>query len=81
MISHAPCSSESKPLEILTRAVVTIVVSRAEMKRQNHSPAMMVCSLAGLIFGICDGTSDGTSAGSFVVSLDIVEVNDVKTAV
>ena len=82
MISHAPCSSESKPLEILTRAVVTIVVSRAEMKRQNHSPAMMVCSLAGLIFGtgddISDGTSDSTLVGSFVGSLDIVEVNDIK---
>jgi hypothetical protein len=81
VISHAPCSSESKPLEILIRAVVTMVVSKAAMKRQNHSPAIMVCSLAGLIFGTCDGTSDGTSIGSFVDSLDIVKVNDVKTAV
>jgi len=81
VISHGPCSSESKPLEILIRAVVTMVVSKAAMKRQNHNPAITVCSLAGLIFGTCDGTSDGTSAGSFVVSLDIVEIHDGKTAV
>ena len=81
MISHAPCSSESKPLEILTRAVVTMVVSKADMKRQNHSPAIMVCNLAGLIFGTCDGTSVGALVGSVVVSLDIAVLHEVKTAV
>ena len=44
------------------RAVVTMVVSKAEMKRQNHSPAMMVCSLAGLIFGTVVGTAVGPLA-------------------
>ena len=44
------------------RAVVTIVVSKAEMKRQNHKPAMMVCSRAGLIFGTVEGAAAGTLA-------------------
>lgn len=59
MTSHAACSSALKSLEILMRAVVTIVVSKAEMNRQNHRPAMIVCSRAGLIFGIFDGAAAG----------------------
>jgi hypothetical protein len=50
-MSHAPCSKALKPLEILIRAVVTIVVSRAEMNKQSQSAAMIVCSLALLILG------------------------------
>lgn len=42
------------------RAVVTIVVSKAEMNRQNHRPAMMVCSRAGLILGILEGAAAAT---------------------
>lgn len=44
-------------------AVVTIVVSRADMKRQNHNPAMMVCSLVGLIPGAPEGADAGLHAG------------------
>lgn len=40
-----------------------MVVSRAEMNRQNHSPAIMVFSLAGLVFGTVDGTPLGLVAG------------------
>lgn len=61
--SQAACPSASKPLEILMRAVVTMVVSKAEMKRQNHKPAMIVCNLAGLMFGTVDGTLLGLVAG------------------
>jgi hypothetical protein len=60
--SHAACSSALKPLEILMRAVVTIVVSKAERNRQNHRPAMMVCSRAGLILGTLDGVAVGMLA-------------------
>lgn len=63
MTSHAACSSALKPFDILMRAVVTMVVSRAEMNRQNHSPAIMVFSLAGLMFGTVDGTPLGLVAG------------------
>lgn len=59
MTSHAACSSALKPPEILMRAVVTIVVSKAEINRQNHRPAMIVCSRAGLIFGILEGAAAG----------------------
>jgi hypothetical protein len=45
------------------RAVVTIVVSNAEMKRQNHKPAMIVCNLVGLMFGTVDGTPLGLVIG------------------
>lgn len=73
MISHAACSNALKPLEISTRAVVTIVPSRAEMNRQNHNPAMMVCSLAGLMFGTVDGASTDSFDGfSDMVSRQVV---------
>lgn len=68
MISHAAWSNALKPLEILMRAVVTIVVSKAERNRQNHSPAMIVCSLAGLI----SGTVAEMVVGLFVGIADIV---------
>lgn len=71
MTSHAACSNALKPLEILMRAVVTMVVSRAEMKRQNHNPAMMVCSRAGLMFG----TVDGAATGLFADFADIFTVS------
>lgn len=75
VISHAACSKALKPLEILMRAVVTMVVSRAEMNRQNHRPAMMVCSRAGLMFG----TFDGAAVGILVGSADIfTATKDVK---
>lgn len=41
------------------RAVVTMVVSKAERKRQNHSPAMIMCSLAELIFATVAGMAVG----------------------
>jgi hypothetical protein len=44
------------------RAVVTIVVSKAEMKRQNHNPAIIVCNLAGLILGTLGDAATGLSA-------------------
>jgi hypothetical protein len=55
VISHAACSRASKLLAILTRDVVKMVVSRAATKRQIHSPAIIVFSLAGLMLG--DGVS------------------------
>ena len=77
MTSHAACSSALKPLEILMRAVVTIVVSKAEMNRQNHRPATMVCSRAELIFG----TLEGTAAGDFAESPDIfTKTEDARLA-
>lgn len=36
------------------RAVVTIVVSIAEMNKHSHSPATIVCSLALLMLGTTD---------------------------
>lgn len=63
VISHAACSSALKPLDILMSAVVTMVVSKAEMNRQNHRPAMMVCSRAELIFGTLEGVAAGMYAG------------------
>ena len=71
VISHAACSKALNPFEILMSAVVTIVVSRAGMKRQNHNPAMMVCSLAGLI----PGTPEGTETGLLVGFADIMCLN------
>lgn len=77
MTSHAACSSALKPLEILMRAVVTIVVSKAEMNRQNHRPAMMVCSRAELIFG----TPEGITAGVFAEFADIfTKTEDARLA-
>ena len=62
-----------KPLDILMRAVVTIVVSKAEMNRQNHRPAMMVCSRAGLMLGILEG---GAAAAIFVDFADILTATE-----
>lgn len=70
MTSHAACSSALKPLEILMSAVVTIVVSKAEMNKQNHRPAMIVCNRAGLILGMLDGVA----AGILVDFADILTV-------
>jgi hypothetical protein len=50
-MSHVACSRASKSLEILMSAVVTMVVSKADKKRQSHSPAMMTCNRFELIFG------------------------------
>lgn len=44
-------------------AVVTMVVSKAEMNRQNHRPAMIVCNLAGLMLGTLERTPTGLSTG------------------
>jgi hypothetical protein len=52
VISHADCSKALNSLEILISAVVTIVVSRAERKRQSHRPAMIMCSLLELMLEI-----------------------------
>lgn len=46
------------------RAVVTIVVSRADMNRQNHSPEIMIFSLAGPILGTLEAAATGLSGGS-----------------
>ena len=54
VMSHADCSRALKSLEILISAVVTIVVSRAERKRQSHSPAMIMCNLLELMLGTID---------------------------
>lgn len=43
-------------------AVVTMVVSKAEMNKQNHRPAMMICSRAELIFGTLEGAAAELSA-------------------
>jgi hypothetical protein len=51
VISQAPCSNALKPLEILIRAVVTMVVSKAEIKRHSQSPAIITCNLVWLILG------------------------------
>jgi hypothetical protein len=48
-MSQADCSRALKSLEILINAVVTIVVSRAERKRQSHSQAMIVGNLLELM--------------------------------
>lgn len=71
MTSHAACSKALKPLEILMRAVVTIVVSKAEMNRQNHRPAMMVCRRAGLMFG----TVDGEAVDMFADSAEMINTS------
>ena len=39
-------------------AVVTMVVSKADKKRQSHSPAIMTCNRCELIFGMI-GTAEG----------------------
>jgi hypothetical protein len=72
--SHAACSNALKPLEILIRAVVTIVVSRADRNRQNHKPAMMVCNRRGLMLGTLEGTAVAASE-DFV---DIVASDDAR---
>lgn len=64
MTSHAPRSKALKPLDILMRDVVTIVVSIADMNKHSHNPAIIVCNLAWLIVGAMD--TDGT-VGSFTI--------------
>lgn len=51
------------------RAVVTIVVSRAETNRQSHSPATIVCILAGLRLGTMESSGAGCSVTGVVFSV------------
>jgi hypothetical protein len=72
--SHAPCSKALKLLEIFMRAVVTTVVSIAEMKRQSHKAAIIVCNLALLILGTADVAITAASPPTVVFSLSDMEV-------
>jgi hypothetical protein len=49
------------------RAVVTIVVSKAEMNRQSHKPAIIVCNLAWPMLGTTDAAVASAGLAPIVI--------------
>jgi hypothetical protein len=60
--------------------VVTMVVSRADKKRQSHSPAMMMCSRFELIFGTTGALEVVVSSATRLPLASTMMLLRVKTA-
>ena len=80
-MSHAACSRESRSLEILISAVVTIVVSKADKKRQSHSPAITICNRFELMFGTTGAREVARAFSDLLLLSSTMMLSRLKTAV
>jgi hypothetical protein len=80
-MSHAAFSRESRSLEILISVVVTIVVSKADKKRQSHSPAITTCNRFELMFGTAGAREVARAFPDLLLLSSTMMLSRLKTAV